>query len=80
MRKDLDTPLIDSEAKLIGEVLGGYRGAIVELLTELAKLESPSLEPDTQRSVQDLLQRLLEGLGFESHFFKGDATGGHLHF
>ena len=80
MRKDLDAPVIDSEAKLIGEVLGGYRGAIVELLTELAKLESPSLEPDTQRSVQDLLQRLLESLGFESHFFKGDATGGHLHF
>ena len=80
VEKGLDESVMDTDTKRIVEVLRGHRGAMVELLTELTRLESPSLEPDTQKPVQDLLRSSLEELGLESQFFEGTSTGGHLHF
>ena len=75
-----DTEPSDMDVKRIVSLLGAHRDDMVALLTELASIESPSLEPDTQKPVQDVLRRSFEALGLESEFFAGTRTGGHLHF
>ena len=68
----------DPAAGRIVEFLSDRRDAIVKLLTDLANLESPSLVPETQLPVQDLVRRSLEQFGFEASRIAGEKTGGHI--
>lgn len=64
-----------------GEILDLLRGqtdAMVELLVDLAALESPSDSPETQRPVQRKLADALEDRGFSVRRLPGVRTGGHL--
>ena len=46
------------------------------LLVELADLESPSLVPESQQAIQEILTRRLEKIGFTARLFPGQETGG----
>ena len=63
----------------IGNFLAERRDDIVGLLIELASLESPSLVPESQHAIQELLTRRLEAIGFAAQLFPGEKTGGHLY-
>ena len=62
-------------------ILGWLRArqdAFAELLLELASLESPSREPESQPPVLDLLAARLTGLGYQPTRVPGERSGGHL--
>ena len=71
--------MTDLEVAGIGDFLAERRDDIVDLVTELANLESPSLVPESQHAVQELLTRRLKAIDFEAQLFPGDKTGGHLY-
>ena len=71
--------MTDLEVTGVGNFLAERRDDIVGLLIELAGLESPSLVPETQHAIQELLTRRLEAIGFAAQIFPGEKTGGHLH-
>jgi glutamate carboxypeptidase len=52
--------------------------AMISFLMELAAMESPSDDPESQRPVQDHLARALEELGFGVRWIPGRVTGGCL--
>jgi glutamate carboxypeptidase len=52
---------------------------MLELLTALVTLESPSDVPETQGPVLDELQRAFDGLGYRTIRVPGRASGGHLY-
>jgi len=54
------------------------REAILDLLMELASMESPSDVPESQVPVQACLARELEVLGFEVRKLPGERTGGSI--
>lgn len=54
------------------------RDEMVELLTELVRMESPSDRPASQGPILDRLAELLSDLGFEARHVGGGSTGGHL--
>lgn len=54
------------------------RGAILDLLMELASMESPSDVPESQAPVQACLARELEILGFKVRKLPGERTGGSI--
>jgi glutamate carboxypeptidase len=60
------------------EHLTGRRAAMVDLLVELASMESPTDVPESQHAVQRRLSETLEGLGFDVRHVPGRRTGGHL--
>jgi glutamate carboxypeptidase len=55
------------------------RDAMVELLVDIASLESPTDMPAAQAAVQERLRRALEAQGFVVRHLAGRATGGHLY-
>jgi glutamate carboxypeptidase len=57
---------------------GEEREGMLELLMELARMESPSDVPESQIPVQARLTEALEELGFEVEKIPGRDTGGHL--
>jgi glutamate carboxypeptidase len=61
------------------EYLNGRREPMVDLLVEIASLESPSDVPETQAAVQACLSRALEARGFEVRRVRGRTTGGLLY-
>lgn len=61
------------------DYLRGRRDAMVDLLVEIASLESPSDVPAAQAPVQARLTRALEERGFMVRHIAGRATGGHLY-
>jgi len=68
----------DAVAGRIMEFMSDRRDAIVQLLVDMATLESPSLAPETQLPVQDLVERSLAECGFEATRIPGEKTGGHI--
>ena len=71
--------MTDLEVEGVGDFLAERRNDIVALLMELANLESPSLVPESQHAVQELLTLRLEAIGFVARLFPGEKTGGHLY-
>ena len=71
--------MTDLEVTAVGDFLAERRGDIVDLLMELANLESPSLVPESQHAIQELLTRRLKAIGFVAQLFPGEKTGGHLY-
>ena len=71
--------MTDLEVAGVGDFLAVRRDDIVGLLMELANLESPSLVPESQHAIQDLLTRRLKAIGFVAELFPGEKTGGHLY-
>ena len=70
--------MTDPVAGRIVEFMTDHRDATVKLLADMANLESPSLVPETQLPVQDLVARSLEECGFEATRVPGEKTGGHI--
>ena len=71
--------MTDLEVSGVGDFLAERRDDIVALLMELASLESPSLVPESQHAIQELLTRRLEAIGFAAQLFPGENSGGHLY-
>ena len=71
--------MTDPEVTAVGEFLSERRDDIVDLLMELANLESPSQVPESQRAIQELLTRRLKEIGFVAQLFPGKKTAGHLY-
>ena len=71
--------MTDLEVAGVGDFLAERRDDVVGLLMELANLESPSLVPESQHAIQDLLTRRLKAIGFVAELFPGEETGGHLY-
>ncbi len=66
-------------ASAVREYLEGRRDRMVELLVELARLESPTDVPETQAPVQARLARALEERGMRVRRVAGRLTGGLLY-
>jgi len=71
--------MTDPEVSAVRDFLAARRHDVVDLLMELANLESPSLVPESQHATQELLTRRLKAIGFVSEFFPGEQTGGHVY-
>jgi glutamate carboxypeptidase len=71
--------MTELEVASIRNFLAERRDDIAGLLVELAQLESPSLVPESQHPIQELLTRRLEAIGFEAELLPGEKTGGHLY-
>ena len=71
--------MTDLEVTGVGGFLAERRDDIVRLLMELANLESPSLVPESQHAIQELLTQRLRAIGFGARLFPGEKTGGHLY-
>ena len=71
--------MTDLEVTGVGGFLAERRDEIVRLLMELANLESPSLVPESQHAIQELLTQRLRAIGFGARLFPGEKTGGHLY-
>jgi glutamate carboxypeptidase len=65
-------------AEALHQYLEGRKDAMVDLLLELVRTESPSDEPETQRAMQRRLAQALEQVGFVTRLVRGRATGGLL--
>jgi glutamate carboxypeptidase len=59
--------------------LRGYEDEMADLLAELARLESPSLDAAAQGPVFDLLERELRAVGMRVRRLRGRSSGGHLY-
>ena len=57
--------MTDLEVEGVGDFLAERRNDIVALLMELANLESPSLVPESQHPIQELVTRRLEAIGLD---------------
>ena len=79
-RPPRESYVTDQVAGRIVEFMSEHRDDIVGLLCEMASIESPSLVPETQLPVQDLVARSLHECGFEDFRIPGDRTGGHILF
>ncbi len=55
-----------------------HREEMVAYVVALARLESPTDVPESQRPVQDILAESLRGLGFKVRLIPGAESGGHL--
>lgn len=60
------------------ETVRAMRGAFVDLVSRMARHESPTDRPETQAGVQTHLVTALRELGFRTHLLAGRETGGHL--
>jgi glutamate carboxypeptidase len=68
----------DTELKGLLSYLESAKPELIKAVSSLARIESPSRVPESQRSVQELLTGWLERLGFLVRHVSGEATGGHL--
>jgi glutamate carboxypeptidase len=68
----------EGRAGAILEYLEGRRNSMVELLVEVASLESPSDVPESQEAVQARLRRAFEERGYSVRHVRGRRTGGLL--
>lgn len=68
----------DTELKGLLGYLESAKTELVEAVSDLARIESPSRVPESQRGVQALLTGWLERLGFVVRRVSGKETGGHL--
>lgn len=64
--------------RALQQYLEGRRAAMVDLLAELVRAESPSDIPEAQQGVQRLLADALIEIGYEIRKIPGERTGGHL--
>ena len=71
--------MTDLEVAGVGDYLAERRDDIARLLIELADNESPSLVPESQGAIQEIVSRRLEAIGFVAQFFPGEESGGHLY-
>lgn len=71
--------MTDADIQRIDAFLAERRDGIVDFLMELANLESPSLIPESQHAIQELLTRRLESIGFTAELIPGENTGDHLY-
>lgn len=69
----------EQTAEAVAEYVHEQRDAYVDLVCQLARLESPSTDPGTQEDVQACLATALQDLDFETTFLPGDMTGGALY-
>lgn len=53
--------------------------AMVRLVMDMARLESPTTLPATQHAVFELLDREMEALGYQTRRLSGEASGGQLY-
>lgn len=67
-----------TSARRLRDWLGGRGPAMVDDLAHLAAIESPSLDPESQRPVQAILGARLEALGWRTRRKRGRRTGGLL--
>jgi glutamate carboxypeptidase len=58
--------------------LGAHKGELIDFVEQLALIESPTLDPESQRPIQALLTGRLEAIGFRVRHLRGAMTGGHL--
>ena len=72
--------MTDLEVAGVGDYLAERRDDIARLLIELADNESPSLVPESQGAIQEIVSRRLEAIGFVAQFFPGEEnfTGGEM--
>ena len=70
--------MTDLEVTGLRDLIAERRDDMVGLLLELANLESPSLVPESQSAIQELLTRRFEAMGFAARLFPGKKTGDHL--
>lgn len=70
--------LVEERAPTLLEWIRSRRERFVALVEDLARVESPSTVPESQRPVQDLLRTELEDLGFRVRRSPGRRTGGRL--
>lgn len=68
----------DAGARVL-DYLNARREDMRDLLERLVELESPSMVPASQRPVQALLRKALDGLGYRSRILAGRTTGGTLY-
>ncbi|GMR13200.1 MAG: M20 family metallopeptidase [Gemmatimonadota bacterium] len=68
----------DTELEGLLGYLESAKAELIEAVSELARIESPSRAPEAQQGVQELLTGWLERLGFSVRHVSGKATGGHL--
>jgi len=66
-------------AQALQDWLGGHRQEMVELLERLARAESPSFEPETQRGPFRILASELERDDFVVRAVRGREVGDHLY-
>ena len=71
--------MTDLEVAGVGDYLAERRDDMARLLIELADNESPSLMPEPQEAIQEIVSRRLEAIGFVAQFFPGEESGGHLY-
>jgi glutamate carboxypeptidase len=67
----------DTVLRILEEVRA-RKDAWASFLVELARLESPSTEPETQRPVQDVLTSALHDVGYRVRRLPGERSGGLL--
>ena len=70
--------MTDPIAGRIVDFMSNHRTEMLALLTDMAMHESPSLVPETQLPVQNLVEQALADCGFEATRFPGERTGGHI--
>lgn len=61
------------------DYLRGEHGAMVDMVSALARIESPSDVPQSQRPVQRMIRDVLEADGFRVRLVRGRRTGGHIY-
>lgn len=68
----------DTELNGLLGYLESAKAELIEAVSDLARIESPSRVPESQGGVQELLTGWLERLGFRVRIVPGKSTGGHL--
>ena len=67
------------DAAAVRDWLAGRRGRLIELLRRLTEAESPSVVPDAQRGVREILAAALAELGYVNRRIPGRSSGGMLY-
>ncbi|WP_013324454.1 M20 family metallopeptidase [Gloeothece verrucosa] len=70
--------MIKAIAHQLRDYLHTRQGEMTELLQQLVRLESPSVEPHSQQPVFDLLEKTYHQLGYRVRRIRGQTTGGQL--
>ncbi|MHC5003289.1 MAG: M20/M25/M40 family metallo-hydrolase, partial [Planctomycetota bacterium] len=71
-------PTTDRQSRRILGHLRERQEDMVHVLMRLAEAESPSVVPESQQQVQQILTESLQGIGFEVRHFRGRSSGGNL--
>ena len=66
-------------AQRILDYLNSQQQAMIELLTELVAMESPSTDPESQQPVRARLKEEFENRGYRTILVPGRHSGGHLY-